>query len=229
MLRSRADECEMALWTISAQQGTGGRHVAELLATAADVPFHEGKSLTSRDGDPIRATLEQLECRFRRLTLAGLAAAGSLGIAEAIAERAVLLSLPDIARTIINRAGHTPCVIYLATAFAGMPDHSNAVHVRIRAPYRWRVSNYQREHLVDRRRAERTIRFDDRRQHACVRALWHLDADDDSHYTLVLDASRLPHDRLVGILLKAAGMDDDCEGDPPSSPASVPLFSGHPR
>jgi cytidylate kinase len=196
----------MALWTISAQQGTGGRHVAELLAIAADVPFHEGKSLASLDGDPIRATLEQLECRFGRLNLAGLALAGSLGMAEAIAERAFLLNLPDVARTIINRAAHTPCVIYLAAAFAVVPDHSNAVHVRTRAPYRWRVSNYQREHLVDRRRAEKTIRSDDRRQHACVRALWHLDADDDSHYTVVLDASRLPDDRLVRILLNAAAI-----------------------
>jgi hypothetical protein len=41
-----------------------------------------------------------------------------------------------------------------------------------------------------------------------VRALRHLDPDDDYHYTTVLDASRLPVDRLVRILLAADGITD---------------------
>jgi hypothetical protein len=38
------------------------------------------------------------------------------------------------------------------------------------------------------------VRCDGRRQRASVRTLWRLDVNDDSHYTAVLDASRLPDD-----------------------------------
>jgi Cytidylate kinase-like family len=156
-----------------AQQGTSGRHIAELLAAAADVPLYDGKSLAALGADPMVATLnfDQLARRFRRLNLAGLALASSLGVQEAIAERNPLRSVPDFARTIINRAAHAPCVIYLAAAFAVARDCPNAIHVRIRAPFGWRVTNYQREHLPDRRQAERSVKVDDRLQHAWVRAL----------------------------------------------------------
>jgi hypothetical protein len=207
-------EDEVAVWTISAQQGTSGRHIAELLAAAAHVSLYDSKSLAALDADPMVATLDfdELARRFGRLNLAGLALASSLGVPEAIAERNLLRSVPDFAGTIVNRAAHAPCVIYLAAAFAVARDCPNAVHVRIRAPFRWRVANYQREHLRDRRQAERSVKVDDRLQHTWVRALCHLDADDDSHYTTVLDASRLPVDRLVRILLATAGITDRAPG-----------------
>jgi cytidylate kinase len=197
----------VAVWTISAQQGTSGRHIAEILAIAADVPLYDGKSLASL-AVPTAAMLDfdELERRFSRLNLAGLAFASGMGMPEAIAERAHYQRLSDIARTVIDRAAHAPCVIYLAGAFAVVRDFPNAVHVRIRAPFHWRVANYQREHLLDRHHAEKSIRSDDRLQHSWVRTLWRLDPDDDSHYTTVLDASRLPDDRLVMILLDAAGI-----------------------
>jgi hypothetical protein len=198
----------VAVWTLSAQQGTSGRHIAELLAIAADVPLYDGKSLASLDADPTVAILDfdELERRFSRLNLAGLAFASGAGMPEAIAERARFQNLSDMAHTVVDRAAHTPCVIYLAGAFAVARDFPNAVHARIRAPFHWRVANYQREHLLDRHDAEKGIKCDDRLQHSWVRTLWRLDTDDNSNYTTVLDASRLPDDRIVMILLDAAGI-----------------------
>ncbi len=67
---------------------------------------------------------------------------------------------------------------------------------------------------------EKSVNRDDRLQRASVRTLWRVDENDDSHYTTVLDASRLPDDRLVRILLDAAGLSDQASaaGDPALRP-----------
>ena len=95
----------MAVWTISAQEGTRGRHIAERLAIAADVPLYDGKSLASLDPDPTGAMLDfdELKRRLNRLNLAGLAFASGVGIPVAIAERVRFQSLSHVARTVVDR------------------------------------------------------------------------------------------------------------------------------
>jgi cytidylate kinase len=96
-------------------------------------------------------------------------------------------------------------VIYLPAAFAALQDHPSAIHVRLCAPLECRVAAYKLEQLVDRRCAEKALKRDDHRTQAWVRSLYRVDIDDARRFSLVLDASRFSCERLVEILLAAAG------------------------
>ena len=107
----------MAVRAISAQKGAGGRHIAELLAAAAEVPLYDGASVASLDSSSTNERLEflRLERRFRRFNLAASSVAAALGLPDAVEERAILRNLPDILRTIVSRAARVSCVPTLVT------------------------------------------------------------------------------------------------------------------
>ncbi len=197
----------MAVWTISAQDGTPGHRVAAELAAAAGVPLYDRArlaELAERSQIEIPGT-DQIEERFCGRHSVLLFMAAGAAPAETISELKIRDALPELGRRLLGEAARTPSVIDATVAFAVLSDQPGAVHVRLRAPFDWRVAAYQRERLLDRHHAEKAVRHADHLQRAWVRKLYHLDADDESRYMLVLDASRLSCDRLVEILLAAGG------------------------
>jgi cytidylate kinase len=100
----------------------------------------------------------------------------------------------------------SPCAIYLPAAFAALQDHPAAIHVRLRAPVECRLAAYQREHLVNRRLAEKALKRDDHRMQAWVRSLYGADIDDPRRFSLVFNASCFSRDRIVELLLAAGGV-----------------------
>ena len=199
----------MAVWTISAQAGTGGEDVAGRLAVAAGVPLLDRKTLAffAHQLNPRVEDGEELEARVGgTLNLAALSIAMTTGSEDAFREFQLRQTLPELGRAVLADAAHRPCVILAPAAFAALPDHPFAIHVRLRAPLDWRIRTYQREHLVDRRCAEKARKHDDRVKHAWVKTLYHVDVDDPGLFSIVLDASRMPTDRLVEILLAASGV-----------------------
>lgn len=198
----------MAVWTISAQEGTGGTRVAAELAAAAQVSLFDREALVrlAREVDPTLPELDEPEARFGRFTTLALSTAISVGSTEAFQEIELRQKLPALGRAVFGQAARSPCVIYLPAAFAALSDHPSAIHVRLRAPLDSRIAAYQREHLVDRRCAEKTLKRDDHRKQAWVRSLYHVDIDDPRRYSLVLDTSRFSPDRLVDVLLAAGGV-----------------------
>ena len=198
----------MTVWTISAQEGTGDGRLAAELAAAAQVPLFDREALAAlaHELDPALPELVDLEARFGRFTMLSLSAALSVGSVEAFQEVELRHNLPTLGRAILGEAARAPCVIYLPAAFAALQDHPAATHVRLRAPLETRIATYQREHLVNRQCAEKALRHADHRTHAWVRSLYRVDIDDARHYSLVADASRFSHDRVVEILLAAGGV-----------------------
>jgi cytidylate kinase len=198
----------VTVWTISAQEGTGGTRVAAELAAAAQVPLLDRQALgaLAHQVDPTLPETGDLEARFGRFTMLSLSAALSVGSAEAFREVELRQKLPALGRAILGEAARAPCVIYLPAAFAALEDHPSTLHVRLRAPLECRVAAYQREHLVDRRCAEKRLRQADHRTQAWVKSLYRVDIDDASRYSLVLDASRFSRERFVAILLAAGGV-----------------------
>jgi len=75
----------------------------------------------------------------------------------------------------------------------------------LRRPGGLPVAAYARSELVDRATAARDVRHADHVERNWVRALFDLRVDDPTLYTVVLDASRLATDRIVDVLLAAAG------------------------
>jgi cytidylate kinase len=197
----------VTVWTISAQEGTGGTRVAAELAAAAQVPLldREGLSLLAHEVDPALPELDELEARFGRFAMLSLSAALSVGAAEAFQEVELRQKLPELGRAVLGEAARASRVIYVPAAFAALADHPSAVHVRLHAPLECRIASYQREQLVDRRCAEKALKHADHRMHAWVKSLYRVDIDDARHFSVVLDTSRLSPDRIVEILLAAAG------------------------
>jgi hypothetical protein len=204
----------MAVWTIAAQEGTGGERIAAELAASAGVPLLDRHSLAlfAHELDPEELEVEDFEEIEERIggrlrTLAfSMAITTGPAAAAALQELQLRHKLPELGRAVIGEAARQPCVILAPAAFAALPQHPGAIHVRLRAPLASRIALYQREHLVDRGCAEKAIKHDDHIKHALVRSLYHAELDDDRHFALVLDASRFTPERVVEILLATGGV-----------------------
>jgi cytidylate kinase len=199
----------VAVWTISAQDGTGGTCVAAELAAAAQVPLLDGGALAglAHELDPALPELDDLAERFGRFSMLSLGAALSVGSVEAFQEVELRHELPDVGRAVLGEVARSSCVIYAPAAFAALSDHSAAIHVRLCAPLECRIASYQREQLVDRHCAEKTLKRADHRTQAWVKSLYRMDIDDARCFSLVLDTSRFAPDRIVGLLLAAGGVE----------------------
>jgi hypothetical protein len=203
----------MSVWTIAAQEGTGGERIAADLAAAAGVPLLDRPALAriahELDPDELEVEdLEEIERRFGgRLRMLALGMAYTAGPAApaAFEELRFRNALPALGRAVIGEVTRRPCVILAPAAFAALPAQSGAINVRLRAPLACRIDAYQRDHLVDHGCAEKAVKHDDHIASAWVRSLYHLDINDDRLFTLVLDATRFSADRLVEILLAAGG------------------------
>jgi cytidylate kinase len=199
----------MAVWTISAQRGTGGTRLAAELAKAADVPLLDREALArfAHEIDPDLPEVDELEGRFGgRLNTLALSTAITAGAVDAFREIELRQKLPDLGRAVVAEAARSPSVIYARAAFAALPKHPLAVHVRLWAPFEWRIATYQRENVVDRRNAEKALKQDDHSKQVWVKSLYRVDIDDPRLFSLVLDASRFSPERLVDTLLAAGGV-----------------------
>jgi hypothetical protein len=199
----------MAVWTIAAQEGTGGARLAAELGAAAGVSLLDREALAHfvHQIDPNIPEADDLEQRLGgRLNMLALSTAITAGSADAVHEIQLRQKLPALGRAVLAEAARSPCVIYAPAAFAALSEHPSAVHVRLRAPLDWRIAAYKREHLVDRTCAEKALKRDDHRKQAWVRSLYRVDIDDARLFSLVLDASRFSLERMVEVLLIAGGV-----------------------
>jgi Cytidylate kinase-like family len=199
----------MTVWTISAEEGAGGARIAADLARAADVPLLDFKTLATgaqgQLGDV--PNLEDLEQRVGGRFNAILLSVALMGAASAGAQAELEFrrTLPELGRTVMGEAARSPCVILAPSAVVALGDHPGAVHARLRAPLEWRIAAYQREHVVDRGTAEHAVKRDDHAKHMWVKTLYHGDLDDFRLFSLAVNVSRFSPQRVVDILLAAAG------------------------
>jgi hypothetical protein len=176
---------------------------------AADVPLLDRKTLSlfAHALNPLVEDGEELEARVGgSLNLATLSMAMTTGSVDAFQELQLRQTLPELGRAVVADAARYPCVIFATAAFAALPEHLSAIHVRLRAPLDWRIASYQREHLVDRRCAEKALKRSDHLNHAWVKTLYRVDVDDSRLFSVVVDASRFSPERVVEILLAAGGV-----------------------
>jgi cytidylate kinase len=128
------------------------------------------------------------------------------GAPEVVRELELKKTIARLAREVLSEAVHQPSVILAPAAFAALQNHPSAIHVSLRAPLAWRIETYGRENLVDRHRAERAVKHEDHVRRTWAKALYHVDADDPGHFSLIVDASRLPVDRIADAVLASAGV-----------------------
>jgi hypothetical protein len=203
----------MAVWTVSAEEGTGGDVLAARLAAAAGVALYDREALAvlAHEIDPAitgSAKIDDLErcVGSGGMTLLSLGVPFSPGAADAVRQLQLHHALPDLGRAVTARAAREPCVIAASGAFAALAERCGVVHVRLRAPLDWRINAYQRDHVVSRRVAEKAVRHDDHMKHAWIKSLYRVDLGDYDQYSLVLDVSRFGCDRIVDVMLAAGGV-----------------------
>jgi hypothetical protein len=201
----------MAVWTVSAEVGTGAERIAAGLAEAAGVDLLDRPALLQLAHD-LHVDLggiedvDELEARAGgRLNLVAASMAVLAGSHDALRMLHEQRTLRDVVEVVASAAACRPCVILAPGAFAALPLHHTAVHVRLHAPTAWRVGEYQREHLVDRRHAEKAVRAEDRARRAWVHGLLGADVTDCRQFAVSVDVSRVAPDRVVELLLAAAG------------------------
>ena len=200
----------MPVWTISSQTGTGDAAIAVELAARARVPLFDREMLatlaSSLEPSLASSDLDDLEERVGgRLNALALSAAITSGSPAAFQELQLRQTLPSLGRAVLRQAARGSAVVVANAAFAALAEHPGALHVRLRAPFRWRVEEVRRRDLVDAERAKRVVRHDDQLQRHWVRALYDADVDDPAGFGLVIDASRLSRERIVEMLLAAGG------------------------
>ena len=196
----------MAVWTISAQPGTPGLEVAAELAARAEIPLFDRKALEPivHEFSPELGDLDDVEGRFGgRLNALALGLAMRFGPPEAFREFELRRELPDLGRRVLGEVARHPAVILAAAATSALADHPGAVHTRLWAPKEWRVAAYARTEIVDREKAAHEVAHAEHVERTWVDALVDVRVDDPTLYTLVVDASRLAIDRIVGVLLAA--------------------------
>lgn len=130
-------------------------------------------------------------------------ASTTLACSEAMRELRFREELVQLAGQVVGEAARSSCVLVTSIGFAALAGTPGAVHVRVRAPLEWRIAGYQRDALVDRHAAEKAVKHADHQRHVLVKAMYRTDVEDDSHFSIVLDASRFSIDRMVEMLLAA--------------------------
>jgi hypothetical protein len=196
----------MAVWTISAQPGTPGREVAARLSAHAQVPLFDRKALEPivHEFSPELGDLDDIEGRFGgRLNALALAAAMTYGAPPAFREFELRRTPPDLDRKVMGEVAAPP----------GRDPHCRRGE-RPGGPPRCgtraalgaegvAVAAHSRTEMVGREQAAHEVAHADHVERAWVHALFDVRVDAPTLYTVVLDASRLPVDRIVGVLLAA--------------------------
>jgi cytidylate kinase len=196
------------VWTISAQEGTRSNDIAAALARAADVPLIDRETLhiIAHEMDPRFAGLDEMESFVSgRLNLAALSLAMVGGLPTAFYDLQLHQLLPGLGQAVVAEAARRSSVILAPGAFAALRERPATTHVRLWAPLEWRIENYQRQRIADRRSAEKAINRDDALKRNLVKTLYHVDIDDPQGFSIVFDASRISQDRVVDALLAAVG------------------------
>ena len=189
----------MTVWTISAEAGSGGEHIARLLSERAGVPLVDPVTIGNDTTSRAWLGVGRVASWFSE---AG-ACAGSMFVASADL-RVTQPEERELSESLIHEAARSPAVIDDWCAFAVLAEHPGACHVRLRAPLEWRIARYARDNCVPARVAEQALRTLERRRCAYVRRRHGCKLDAPENFTLVCDASRLPFPDLVEVLLAAA-------------------------
>jgi hypothetical protein len=198
----------MTVRTLSTREGTGSEGAAARLAVAAPTPSLDQRALAlfAHELNPRVRDAGELERRIGGVfNVAALSIASANGSVEAFQKLQLRKTLPEFGRAVISAAADRACVILAPAAFAALPEHPAAVHARLHAAPAQRIKNYQRGHLVNPRRAEKTVRRDDHLKRTWVKALYQLEIDGPRPFCIVLDTSRLSTHRLVDVQLTAGG------------------------
>jgi len=199
----------MTIWTIDADEWSGGDEIARGLAARAGVPLVAEQFLVALAlelGTTVTAA-RQIERE-----------AASPILRFALATGAAMRPSPELVHRLehyrdcraaferaAREAARTPCVIVGHGAYAVLADRPGAHHIRLRAPVEWRARRLAADMCISAAAARRQVRRDERSRRRRLRRIFGLDARDLSPFDAIFDTSRMSADSIVESLLAVAG------------------------
>ncbi len=200
----------MRVITLSASYGCGGSVVGPELARRLGVPFVD-RAVSSRVAEELDVSEEEVEAgEVRRSWLERMAfsmspLAGEVGAGLTVLPLSDEQSLRDAGERVLREAVRDGGVVLGragAWALAGIPG---VVRVRLFGDPERRVAQAVRVEGVDEETARRRLKQVDRARADYARRLYGARVDDVDVYDLHVDSTRLPLDRVVDLLVAAAG------------------------
>jgi len=200
----------MTIVTVSASYGAGGAIVGPQLAERLDVPFLD-RAIPTGVAQRLAIPLEEASARDQSiggllsrvaLRLAPMGMAFGAEPAEAIDEDSYCRATEEIIR---ERAALGDAVILGRAAALVLKDDPRALHIRLDGPREKRVEQAIRLGDGERPQVERRLDETDRAREAYVRHFYRADARSPEHYHLVIDATAVPLEAVVELIVLAAG------------------------
>jgi hypothetical protein len=193
--------------TISWQIGVAGERVGALIGERLDLPVVDSEVVDAvmgalRTGRADAADMERFVPTWQATLAVSLLATAGMPAARADLIRAECAHAA--VESVLREAAKHSCVIMGRGGFALLADHPGACHVRLTAPFEWRVARVAARDCVPAQRAHRLVEADDRNRAGFVRHYYDRRLDDPSNFHLVLAAERFCPDQLVEIIAAAA-------------------------
>ncbi|MFI6501013.1 AAA family ATPase [Nonomuraea typhae] len=206
----------MRVVTISATYGTAGHLIGPAVAERLGVPFVD-RAIPSAVAQELGCTLEEAlahddraehglgrllsgAMRLPTVTFGGvdMYVPGALPLAPEEFVRRTERMMKEIAR---DRGG-----VFLGRAGAVvLAEYPGALHVRLDAPMKRRVTQTATLSGIPEKEARRVIEDNDRARTAYVRHFYREDPADPAHYHLFVDSTTIPVPACVELVVTAAG------------------------
>ena len=187
---------------ISRECGSGGSHIAHLLAQRLGVPFYD-KNFVDKAVEETglsTACMEQEEQKFISSLLFSLATGGyHHNDNKAMADQVFIAetnALKEVAR-------QGACVIVGRCADYVLQDEFDVFSVFIHADIAWRAQRGIREYGLEPRRAEQSIRDKDRRRARHYEYYTDRTWGDRNNYHLSINAARFTQEQAVELIVQA--------------------------
>ena len=201
----------MGVVTVSASFGAGGPEIAQAVAGRLGLPFHDRAIpvlVAGRLGVPVAEAEANDETiargLWRLITSLGSMpdpVGGVLPVSTLPDERAYR----DQTERVLAEIADGPGGVVLGRAAAMvLADRPDALHVRLDGPRAARLAAAKALLDLPEDRVRRELEAADAARVAYVRHFYRCDPADARHYHLVVDATALPHDVVVDMVVAAA-------------------------
>ena len=201
-----------AVVTIAALYGAGGSWVGPRIAERLGVPFldRDIPAAVARETGLSDQAVEEIDERPRGTTARFLSTFGRVATAGGSEGSVERLDLQErrlrthIENFLADAAGGRGGVALGRGGNVVLREVSWALHVHLGGPMEARIEQAMRIDAVDRERAERLQRLEDRARIEYVRGAYGADGEDPANYHLMLDSTALDLDACVGLIVSAS-------------------------
>ena len=201
----------MGVVTISAAYGAGGAEVAPAVADRLGLPFHD-RAIPAQVAGRLGVSQDDAEANDERVVRGLWRLVASLGtMPDPVGGVLPTTTLPDerayreqTERVLAEIADGPGGVVLGRAAAMVLRERPDVLHVRLHGPAERRLAAAVDYTGQSEKEVRRLMGTNDRAREAYVRQMYRCDPTDARHYHLVVDATALPLETTVALVVTAA-------------------------